>query len=114
MNHIKDFENTMTANNLEPFEPTHPGEVVKDEIEYRGISQRQLADEIGVSSSLLNEVLNGKRTMNTQLALLISAALDIDVEPLLRLQTKYDMIMAKRNKTFMQRMKNVRKIAAVL
>ena len=104
----------MTANNLEPFEPTHPGEVVKDEIEYRGISQRQLADEIGVSSSLLNEVLNGKRTMNTQLALLISAALDIDVEPLLRLQTKYDRIMAKRNKTFMQRMKNVRKIAAVL
>ncbi len=114
MNHINEIENKMTANNLEPFEPTHPGEVVKDEIEYRGISQRQLADEIGVSSSLLNEVLNGKRTMNTQLALLISAALDIDVEPLLRLQTKYDMIMAKRNKTFMQRMKNVRKIAAVL
>ncbi len=114
MNHINEIENKMTANNLEPFEPTHPGEVVKDEIEYRGISQRQLADEIGVSSSLLNEVLNGKRAMNTQLALLISAALDIDVEPLLRLQTKYDMIMAKRNKTFMQRMKNVRKIAAVL
>ncbi len=114
MNHIKEVEDAMIANNLEPFEPTHPGEVVKDEIEYRGISQRQLANEIGVSSSLLNEVLNGKRAMNTQLALLISAALDIDVEPLLKLQTKYDMIMTKRNKTFMQRMKNVRKIAAVL
>lgn len=24
---------------LEPYIPTHPGEVIKDEIEYRGISQ---------------------------------------------------------------------------
>lgn len=44
------------ANELKPFEPTHPGEVLKDEIDCRGISQRQLAHEIGVSSSFLNEV----------------------------------------------------------
>ena len=37
------------ANELKPFEPTHPGEVLKDEIDCRGISQRQLAHEIGVS-----------------------------------------------------------------
>lgn len=29
----------MEANKMEPFEPTHPGEVIKDEIEYRGISK---------------------------------------------------------------------------
>ena len=28
------------------FIPTHPGEVVKDEIEYRGISQRALAERV--------------------------------------------------------------------
>lgn len=33
----------MIANNLEPFEPTHPGELLKDKIEYRGVSQKQLA-----------------------------------------------------------------------
>lgn len=102
------------SNNIEPFYPTHPGEVIKDEIEYRGISQRQLADEIGVSYSLLNEVLNGKRTLNTQLALLVSADLDLDAEPLLRLQTKYDMLMAKRNPSFMHRMKAIRKIVTAL
>lgn len=106
--------NKLIANNIEPFYPTHPGEVIKDEIEYRGISQRQLANEIGVSYSMLNEVLNSKRVLNTQLALLISAALDIDAEPLLRLQTKYDMLMAKRNQSFMQRMAAIRKIAAAL
>ena len=36
----------MIANNLKPFQPTHPGEVLKDELEYRGISQRGLAKEI--------------------------------------------------------------------
>ena len=60
---------TLEANKMEPFEPTHPGEVIKDEIEYRGISQRALAAQIGVSYTQLNEVLNGKRTLNTELAL---------------------------------------------
>lgn len=106
--------NKINANNLTPFYPTHPGEVIKDEIEYRGISQRQLAKEIGVSSSLLNEVLNGKRPMNTQLALLISVALDIDAEPLIRLQSMYEVNMAKRNRKFMKHLSKVRKIAAIL
>ncbi len=35
------MDNKMIANNLEPAYLTHPGEVVKDEIEYRGISQRK-------------------------------------------------------------------------
>ena len=29
--------------------PTHPGEVLKDEIEERGISQRQLAESVGLT-----------------------------------------------------------------
>ena len=40
---IKGIDPKMIANNLEPFEPTHPGELLKDEIEYRGVSQKQLA-----------------------------------------------------------------------
>ena len=103
---------TMEANKMEPFEPTHPGEVVKDEIEYRGISQRALASQIGVSYTQLNEVLNGKRTLNTEMALLISAALDIDAEPLLVMQTRYDVINARRNQSFVSRLSSVRKIAA--
>ena len=104
----------MEANNLEPFIQTHPGEIIKDEIEYRGISQRALATQIGVSPTQLNEVLNGKRALNTEMAMLISAALDIDAEPLLAMQTRYDMITARRNKTFLTKLNSIRKIAAVL
>ena len=103
---------TMEANKMEPFQPTHPGEVIKDEIKYRGISQRALAAQIGVSYTQLNEVLNGKRTLNTEMALLISAALDIDAEPLLAMQMRYDVITARRNQSFVNRLKSIRKIAA--
>lgn len=44
----------MEANKLEPFLPTHPGEIIKDEIEYRGISQRALAMQIGVSYTVIS------------------------------------------------------------
>ena len=44
----------MIANNLKPYRPTHPGEVLKDELEYRGISQRGLAKKIGISYSAFN------------------------------------------------------------
>lgn len=104
----------MEANKLEPFIPTHPGEIIKDEIEYRGISQRALAMQIGVSYTQLNEVLNGKRALNTEMALLISTALDIDAEPLLAMQTRYNIITTRRNKTFSQKLNSIRKIAAVL
>ena len=103
---------TLEANKMEPFQPTHPGEVIKDEIEYRGISQRALSAQIGVSYTQLNEVLNGKRTLNTEMALLISAALDIDAEPLLAMQMRYDVITARRNQSFARRLKSIRKIAA--
>lgn len=98
----------MEANKLEPFIPTHPGEIIKDEIEYRGISQRALAMQIGVSYTQLNEVLNGKRALNTEMALLICAALDIDAEPLLTMQTRYDIITARRNKVFSQKLNSIR------
>ena len=109
---IKGINPNMIANNLEPFRPTHPGEVLKDELEYRKISQRQLAAEMGISYTLLNEVLNGKRQVNTELALLVEAALDIPAESLLQMQARYNMLTAKRNKSFMEKLQNVRKIVA--
>ena len=102
------------ADKLEPFTPTHPGEILKDEIDYRGISQRALAAKIGVSYTQLNEVLNGKRPLNTEMALLIAAALDLDAEPLLALQMRYNMITARRNSSFAARLKRIHKIASVL
>ncbi len=53
----------------------HPGEMIKDEIESRGITQKKLAETTGISPSVLNEMLNGKRAVSTEYALLLEAAL---------------------------------------
>jgi addiction module HigA family antidote len=110
---IPGVDPNMIANNLTPYEPTHPGEVLKEEIEYRGISQRKLAKEMDISYTLLNEVLNCKRPVNTELALLIEATLDLPAEPLLKMQARYNMIVTKRNSKFIEKLNKVRKVAAI-
>ncbi len=71
------FDPQMIANNLTPAYPTHPGEILKDEIEYRGISQRRLAAEMGITCPVLNEILNARRPITEKTALLFEAALGI-------------------------------------
>ena len=79
----------MVANDLTAAFATHPGAILKDEIEYRGISQCQLAKEMGMAYSALNEILNEKRPLTEKTAMLFEAALGVNAEPLLRLQMKY-------------------------
>ena len=55
-------------NELQPSTPIHPGEILKDELQARGMSQRKFASIIGVSYSVLNEVINGKRPVTTEYA----------------------------------------------
>jgi addiction module HigA family antidote len=109
---IPGVDPNMIANNLEPYHPTHPGEILKDEIEYRGISQKQLATAMGVPYTLLNEVLNAKRQMNVEFALLVEAALDLPAEPFIRMQARYNMLVSKRNDSFMERVRGVKKLVA--
>lgn len=96
------------------YSPTHPGEVLKDEIEYRKISQRQLSQQMGISYKVLNDLLNGRRALTTPTAMMFEAALDIPADSLMRLQLKYNMQKARNDQTLMERLKNIRKYAAVL
>ena len=94
------------------FYVTHPGEVLKDELEARGISQRKFAESIGMAYSVLNELLNGRRPLSTTSALMFEAALDIPAEPLMELQMKYNMQVARKDTTLATRLKRITKVAA--
>ena len=63
---------------------------------------------------MLNDIVNCKRPVSTQYALLFEAALGIPAHILVGLQSDYDIITAKRTPSFMEKLKKVRKIAAVL
>ena len=53
-----------TANELSPFIPTHPGFILKEELECRGVSVARLAEDIGVSCAELDDVLNEKHPLS--------------------------------------------------
>ena len=96
------------------FSATHPGEVLKDEIEYRNISQRQLARRTGMPYKALNDLLNGRRPLTVASAMLLEAALDVPAEALMRMQLKYNMMKANDDPSFMERLRSIRHYAAML
>jgi antitoxin HigA-1 len=110
----KTFATDMQAANLTPAFPTHPGTVIKEEIEYRGISQCQLAKDMGIAYSALNDILNERRPLTEKTALLFEAALGINAEPLMKLQMGYNMQKARKDSSFMDKLSRVRRIAAAL
>lgn len=96
------------------FYSTHPGEIVRDELEARGISQRKFAEAIGMSPTVVNEILKGHRPITPATALLFEAALDIPADALVRLQTKYNMQQARKDPTLIERLKHIGRVAAAL
>ncbi|MEY8488141.1 HigA family addiction module antitoxin [uncultured Parabacteroides sp.] len=103
----------ITANNSQSFCPYHPGELVKEELECRGIRQKVFAKKFDLSYSAFNEILNAKRPITTEFALLLEAALGINADLLVRMQADYNIQMARKNNSLLEKLNNIKKIAAV-
>ena len=89
-----------TKNNMAPaLMPVHPGEILKEELKERRITQKALAEQIGMRPSHLNELLNGKISMTIAIADKMQAALGIDSKSLMNLQTQYNYDMKNREDT---------------
>lgn len=85
------IKNGKTANEMMSSELIHPGEMIKDEIMARGLTQKELAQQMGVSYTVFNEILNGKRPVTTEYALMLEAALGTNANIWLGLQADYNM-----------------------
>ena len=94
--------------------PIHPGEILKEEIEYRGISQGKLAVQMGMSYKMLNHILNERRPLTIQTAMLFEAALGISADMLMGMQTDYNLRLASQDKSFSTRLAEIRKAVAAL
>jgi addiction module HigA family antidote len=95
------------------FRPVHPGELLKEEIEYRGVSQRKIASQMEMSYSVVNEIINGQRPLTPNSALMFEAALGVEADTLMHMQLKYNMQIARKDKKLADRFNKIRKIAAV-
>ena len=103
----------IATNNLQSFRPYHPGELIKEELECRGIRQKDFAKRFVLSYSALNETLNAKRPITTEFALFLEAALGVNADLLVRMQTDYNIQVARKNNSLREKLNNIKKIAAV-
>ena len=108
------MDKTYNPYELEPFEPTHPGEILGDELKARGISQRKFADTLGISCSVLNEVVKGKRPITTELAFKIEAATGTKAYMWVELQTQYNYWTTKKSNKLSVILNQIRKSVAAL
>ena len=81
----------MNKDNITPFVATHPGEMIKDELRERKLTQKQLALETGIKPSVLSETINGKRPVSKNMALALEQTLGIPADIWMNLQTQYDL-----------------------
>lgn len=77
-------------NNTAPFVATHPGELVRDEMRERGLTQKQLATMAGLTPNVVSEVVRAKRSVTEGIATSLEKALGIPVVMWLNLQEQYN------------------------
>ena len=97
-----------------PFRPVHPGELLKDELEYRRLSQKAVAKQVGLPYTAFNETLNGKRPVTTDFAMIMEAALGVPAYILVGMQTDYNLQVAQTDSKLNARLAEIRKMAVML
>ena len=81
----------MNKESLTPFVATHPGEMIKDELKERNMTQKQLAAESGIKASGLRETINGKRSVSLNVAVALEKVLGVPADVWMNMQTQYDL-----------------------
>jgi len=75
--------------------PTHPGEMLQEEfLTPLGMSQVTLAGKMGVPVQRINTLINGKRGMTAETAILLSGVFGNSEQFWMNLQTNYDLWQA--------------------
>ena len=93
----------MSKKELVPFVATHPGELIKDELKERRLTQKQLSQMTGIAASVISETITGKRSVSLNMAIALESALGIPADMWMNLQTQYDLDSANIEKRNNQR-----------
>jgi antitoxin HigA-1 len=77
--------------------PSHPGEILLEEfLRPYEMSQSELAAKLKIPIQRVNTIVNGKRGITPETALLLARAFETTAEFWMNLQTSYDLWMARR------------------
>lgn len=77
-------------NNIRPFKAVHPGAILKDELEARGMDAASFSDKSGIDKDELLHFLGEESSLTQQLASKLESALLIPASFWLSLQKAYE------------------------
>ena len=103
----------MTTNEERVFSdlPIPPGELLEEELEVRGMTQRELAARLGRPAQAINEIIKGKKAITAETALELERALGIGAQFWINLEANFRMTLA-RNREKEQLKANLRSLDA--
>jgi antitoxin HigA-1 len=77
------------------FEQIHPGAILKEELEARGLSSNAFALKLRVPPQRIQEIVAGRRGISPDTALRLEASLGTPARLWLDMQSGYDLYMAE-------------------
>jgi len=76
--------------------PTHPGDILKEELDERSISLNKLSRDIRIPLSRVSLIVNGKRAVTADTALRLARYFGTSPQLWMNLQIAYDLEIAER------------------
>ena len=73
----------------------HPGELLAEELESRGMTQRALAEAMGRPPQVINEIVRGRKAITAATAIQLEEVLGTSARLWLGLQATYELIRAR-------------------
>jgi addiction module HigA family antidote len=74
----------------------HPGEVLREMIDERGITQVRLAGHLGIDVARISEICRRRRGVSAQMAVLLGKALGTSAELWMNLQKNWELSQVDR------------------
>ena len=90
--------------------PTHPGFVVRMELEELGMSVREAADRLDVARPTLSNLVNQNKSVSPEMALRLGRFFGNGTEVWLNMQTRYDRWEVEHNSEALRKAKRVKPV----
>lgn len=76
--------------------PIHPGEILKDELDYLGLSARQFAAQLHIPVNRVTQIINGQRGITADTALRLAIYFGTTPDFWMNLQSVYEIKMTQK------------------
>lgn len=75
--------------------PSHPGRIVRDDLEALGLSVAEAAEGLGISRQQLYNVINGKSSITPEMAIRLEQGIGSTAGAWLRMQSAYNLAQVR-------------------